>query len=159
MRQKELSVWLRVIVVLIGAAVIFLAVVFVPDAGRTLAARDPEFGHLYRPCLICIWITVLPVLAALCAAWLIFAEIGRDNSFCLKNAARLRLICFLAVADTVLYIAGGVTLALLGALDPGFFIILVCVVFMGFSLSVAAAALSHLTRKAAMLKAENDLTI
>lgn len=158
MKQKELSVCLRVIVPLAAVGVIVLAAVFIPQLGRTLARQNAEQAY-YVPCLVWVWVSVLPVLAALAVAWRIFADIGRDMSFSLKNAARLRLICYLAIADTVLYIALAGTLAALNVLHTGIFVVLLCVIFMGFFLSVAAAALSHLTRKAAALKDENDLTI
>ena len=159
MKQKELSVWLRIVVIVIGAAVLFLAVVFLPDIGQKAAQLNPELAYLYWPCLIFIWCTVLPMLAALALAWQIFTEIGRDNSFCLQNAQRLRKISVLALLDTLLYIGGFIALALLDAMRPGALVGTICIVFLGLIMTVISAALSHLTRKAADLKAENDLTI
>ena len=159
MKQKELSVWLRAIVVLIGAAVLFLALVFVPDLGQEAARQNHSYAYLYWPYLIFIWCTTLPVFAALVIAWRIFGEIGRDNSFCLKNARRLRAISILALADTLLYILWAVALGFIHLLHPSVLIGSVCIVFMGLAMTVGTAALSHLTKKAADLKAENDLTI
>lgn len=159
MKQKELSLWLRAVVILVALAVLFLAVVFVPDMGEELARQNPNLDFMYMPCLIYVWVTVLPVAAALVLSWLIFTDIGRDNSFSAANAARLKGISILALADTALYILAAFLLAFFHALHPGILVVIVCVVFMGISLTVAAAALSHLTRKAALLKSENDLTI
>lgn len=159
MKQKELSVWLRCIIVLIGAAVLFLAIVFVPDLGEEAVRVNPNLAWLYLPCLLYIWFTALPVFAALVIAWLIFAEIGRDNSFCLANARRLRTISFLALTDTLLYILWTIALGVLHALHPGVLVGVICIVFMGLGFTVGTAALSHLTKKAADLKADSDLTI
>ena len=159
MRQRELSIWLRCVVVLIGAAVLFLAAVFLPMVGQEAARGNPDYAHLYWPCLIFLWVTALPVLAALVLAWLIFASIGRDNSFCMANAKRLRAISFLALADTVLYILWTVALGFVDLLHPSIFIASVCIVFMGLAMTVGTAALSHLTQKAAEMQAENDLVI
>ncbi len=159
MKQKELSVWLRVVVVLIGVAVLFLAAVFLPALGREAADMNPEYAFLFWPCLLFLWATMLPVLASLALAWLIFAEIGRDNSFCMANARRLRAISILALVDTLLYIVWMVGLGLLGVLHPSVLIGSVCIVFMGVGFTVGAAALSHLAQKAAALKDENDLVI
>ena len=159
MKQKELSIWLRVVVVLIGVAVLFLAAVFLPAIGREAAEMNAELAHLFWPCLIFLWLTMVPVLASLALAWLIFAEIGRDNSFCMANARRLRVISILALIDTLLYIVWIVALGFFGALHPGVLIGSVCIVFMGVGFTVGAAALSHLARKAAALKDENDLVI
>ena len=159
MKQKELSVWLRAIVVLIGAAVLFLALVFVPDLGREAARQNVNFTWLYWPCLSYIWLTTVPVFLSLAIAWRIFAEIGRDNSFCQANARRLRTISFLALTDTVLYMIWAIVLGVLGALHPGVLTGVCCIVFMGLGFTVGTAALSHLTKKAADLKADSDLTI
>ncbi len=159
MKQKELSVWLRVVVVLIGAAVLFLGAVFLPALGRDAAEMNPEVEYLFWPCLLFLWATLLPVLASLVLAWLIFAEIGRDNSFCMENARRLRAISILALIDTLLYIVWIVALGMLNVLHPSVLIGSVCIVFMGVGFTVGAAALSHLAQKAASLKDENDLVI
>jgi len=159
MKQKELSIWLRAIVAVIGLTVILLALVYVPNAGKTLVRAAPGTDWLYKPCLVYVWITVMPVMAALYLAWRIFSEIGEDNSFCAANARRLKYICYMAVLDTLLYIIAAFILAAIDQLHIGIFVIIMCVVFMGVAMSVAAAALSHLTRKAADLKSENDLTI
>jgi len=159
MKQKELSVWLRVVVVLIGVAVLFLALVFVPDLGEEAARQNVNLSWLFWPCLSFIWLTTLPVFASLVIAWLIFAEIGRDNSFCHANANRLRAISFLALTDTVLYMLWAIALGALGALHPGVLTGVCCIVFMGLGFTVGTAALSHLTKKAADLKADSDLTI
>jgi len=159
LKQKELSVWLRAVLSLVVIVVLFLAAVIVPELARETKLQNPEYAAYFWPCLIFVWVTTLPVLAVTVIAWLIFTDIGRDMSFSLKNATRLRMICYLFIADTVLCVAGILVLSALAAMSPGLFIILLCVAFMGFLLSVAAAALSHLTRKAAALKDENDLTI
>jgi hypothetical protein len=99
------------------------------------------------------------VIASLVLAWRIFAEIGRDNSFCEKNALRLRGISRLALLDTVLYILFAVVQACLGQLHPEFIPMYLAVIFVGAAMTITTAALSHLTRKAADLKSENDLTI
>lgn len=159
MKQKELSIWLRAVVILIGVAVIFLVVVLLPGMIPELMLRYPDFEALLVPCMVYVYVTVIPVLFALIAAWQIFIEIGRDNSFCVKNALRLRSICLFGAVDTVLYIAAAVILGSLGALLPSLLVIIICIVFMGMLITIAAAALSHLTRKAAEVQSENDLTI
>lgn len=159
MKQRELSIWLRGVVALIAAAVLFLAAVFAPALGAEAVRQSPSMAGYYWPCLIFLWCTALPVFAALAIAWRIFAEIGRDNSFCEKNARRLRTISLLALVDTLLYIAGVVALGVLRVLHPGVFTGLMCIVFMGLAMTVGTAALSHLAKKAADLKVENDLVI
>ena len=159
MKQKELSRWLRAIVVCGWIGCALLAYPIAPKLARDAAADIPELAWLAGPCLALFWLGLAIVAAALWFAWRIFAEIGRDNSFCGENARRLRIISGLALADTLLCVAGIVGLFLLRALHPGVFLLMLLIAAVGAGLSVAAAALSHLTLKAAALKAENDLTI
>jgi len=159
LKQKELSTWLKAIVVLGTACVILLAGVIAPEYGREFAAGNPELAYMFWPCLVFIWISAVPVCAALVLVWQIAVEIGRDNSFCHRNAERLRMIGILALSDTLLYIVGGTYLAMTNMLHISVFLLIVGIVSIGAALTVAAAALSHLTRKAADLKSENDLTI
>ena len=123
------------------------------------AADIPELAYLAWPCLGLFWVGLAIVAAALAFAWRIFAEIGRDNSFCAENARRLRIISGLALTDTLLCAAGIVALFLLRALHPGVFLLLLLITAVGAGITVAAAALSHLTLKAAVLQDENDLTV
>jgi uncharacterized membrane protein len=159
MKQKELAVWLRAVVVLIFLCCLFLGAFVIPEQGGEVLGRDPENTDLLLPSLIFLWVTLLPVFASLVLAWRIFGEIGRDNSFCEKNALRLRSISRLALLDTVLYILCAVVLACLGRLHPEIIPVFLAVVFVGMAMTITSAALSHLTRKAADMKSENDLTI
>jgi hypothetical protein len=151
MKQKELSVMLRVIVILVAACVAFLAVVLISGM---VAMQEPGMAVMIT--FLCV--TLIPVAAALVTAWNIFADIGRDRSFTALNAARLRRISRLALLDTVLYILCGAVRIITGQLHVEVYTIAFIVV-LGFGVTVASAALSHLTQKAADMKAENDLTI
>lgn len=159
MKQSELSKWLKIIVVVAAVCCIVLGAFLIPELGREEAVATPDLAYLFWPCLIFFWITDIIVLAALWQAWQIFTEIGRDNSFCAENAGRLRNISRLAAADSILYAVFAVVLVALNAMHPGVLLIFAGLVLVGLAVAIAAAALSHLTQKAASLKDENDLTI
>ena len=165
MKQKELSRWMKAIVVLGFICVLFLDAVWVPELGKDLAGNTPELQRMFWPCLIYFWISTIPVMVFMALVWKMATEIGRDNSFCMKNALRLRTCSLLAAADTLYYIIGGVVLALMqrilsmNLLHIGIAIIGLGVCAVGAAISVLCAALSHLTRKAADMRSENDLTI
>ena len=159
MRQKELSRWLRAIVVLgwIGCAV--LSAVVLPTLAREAAVAAPELAYLRWPYLGLFWVGMVPVVLALWHAWCIFGEIGRDNSFCEENARRLRIISLLALGDTIFCAVGAIGLFACNALHPGLFLLALLICLIGLCLFVATAALSHLTLKAALLQEESDLTV
>ena len=108
MKQKELARWMKVIVVLGFLCVLFLDAIWVPELGRDLAWNTPNLKVMFWPCLIYFWISTIPVMVFMALVWQMATEIGRDNSFCMKNALRLRTCSLLAAADTVYYIIGGV---------------------------------------------------
>ena len=159
MKQKELSRWLRVFVVLGWVGCALLSAVIMPMLARDEAAALPEFAYLRWPCLALFWLGMIPVVIALWHGWRIFGEIGRDNSFCEENARRLRAISLLALGDTVLCALSTVFLLVCNALHPGILLMLILIALVGLGVFVASAALSYLTWKAAILKEENDLTV
>ena len=159
MKQKELSRWLRVVVIIGWCACALLAWPIAPKLAQDAAIDAPELAYLVWPCLAFFWIGLIVVAVALWFGWQIFGEIGRDNSFCLKNARRLTSINRLALTDTILCILMIALLILLGAGHPGILLLLLLLAVVGAGFTVAAAALSHLTLKAATLQEENDLTV
>lgn len=159
MKQKELSRWLQAIVIVCWAVCAVMGFWAAPWVFRQIAEADPARAYLTTGRLIVFWVALIPVIAALWQGWLIFAEIGRDNSFCLKNARRLKIISYLAAGDTFLTLVYSLVLLPLNALYPAQMLLHLGIIFVGVAVTVAAAALSHLTHKAAVLQDENELTI
>lgn len=159
MEQKSLSKWLKLI--LLGMGICGLAVYFliVPSFGDSLRSQYPEFADRYWPWLIFIWVSGVPCYAVLALGWRIAVNIGRDASFSLANARCLGSIARLAAGDAAFVFLGNVALLFLNMSHPGVALLSLLVVFAGAAVAVAAAALSHLVRKAALLQEENDLTI
>ena len=159
MEQKTLSKWLKLI--LLGMGICGLAVYFlvVPSFGDSLRSQYPEFAGRYWPWLIFIWISGIPCYAALVLGWRIAANIGRDASFSMENARFLRSIAILAAVDAAYVFLGNLAMLFLDMSHPGVVLLSLLVVFAGAAVAVAAGALSHLVRKAALLQEENDLTI
>ncbi len=159
MEQKTLSVWLKVILSGLGICGAVVYFVMIPVFGTDLVSQYPEFSGWYWPWQSFLWLTAVPCYAALVFGWLIAVNIGRDNSFSLSNAKYLKWISWLAAGDAVFFFIGNVALLLLNMNHPGVLFASLLVIFVGIAVSVAAAALSHLVRKAAAMREENDLTI
>ncbi|MBQ4282805.1 MAG: DUF2975 domain-containing protein [Lachnospira sp.] len=155
MSQKALSVWLKMI--LIGMALCGLVVYgyAVPFGGNELLGpvSDMAGGLIY------VWITAIPCYAVLIFGWRIATNIGKDNSFCQENANCLKWIAFLAAADTIILFVGNIVLLLINMSTPVIIFGSFIICFVGISISVAAAALSHLVLKAAVLQEQSELTI
>lgn len=95
----------------------------------------------------------------LALSWHISGEIAADRSFTEKNALLLKRIAGLALLDSGIFFVGSAAYLLLGLSHPGVALFSLLVVAAGIVFAVAAAALSHLVRKAADLRQENELTI
>lgn len=160
MRQKSLSNWLKFIILGVGLCGLVVYLMVVPMLGQTvMAAEDGMFDHLYWPWLVLIWVTGLPVYAALAFGWMIAVNIGKDRSFSVENARLLKWISILAAGDAAFFFLGNLAYLFLNWSHPGVMLLSLIVVFLGVAISVAAAALSHLVMKAALLQEQSDLTI
>ena len=159
MKQKELSILLRVVVALCGVVWLFFLYWFGKDF--ILSLIEPDWNVTVCALRFAL---LIPVLLAMIDAWRILTRIGQNNSFCVENAQGLRRISFYALTDTVLVIVWGLysyfrDLVPFANGNEVFYLLLIVVAVVGVAATAAAAALSHLTLKAADLQIENDLTI
>lgn len=159
MKQKELAKWLKLLIAFAALIGAFLCLIIVPALGHDAVLMYPELDYMYWPCLIFIWITAIPFYFALYKGLLICQEISADNSFCTENAQRLKEISKLALSECILYLAAMIILFVLNLLHPSILLITLFIIFVGISIAIVSAALSHLVEKASELKEENDLTI
>ena len=158
MEQKKLANLLKLIC--IGLAVIGAVVYFIvlPTVGRDLV-EDTGLVRAFWPWLLFLWGTGIPCYMALFEFWHVCGEIYHDNSFCEDNAVRMMNIALLILGDVAYFFAGNVVYLLLNMNHPAIFLVSLAVDVFGVGIGVAAAALSHLVYKAAVMQAENDLTV
>lgn len=159
MEQKTLSNWLKVIIILVTLSGLAACVYVIPQLGLKIARANPEFEFCFVPWLVFVQLTALPVYAALVFAWKIADSIGKDRSFTLENARRLKYIGILAIADSAFFFTGNIVFLLLSMNHPGVALFSLIPVFIGVAIAVAAAGLSHLVKKAAALQEQSDYTI
>ena len=159
MKQESLSKWLKAILIGVGLCGLAVYFGFFPLLGEGIVGQNPEYAFCFWPWLIFLWATGVPCFAALVCAWKIAGNIGRDRSFSMENARLLRLISYLAAGDAALFFLGNAVFLLLNMSHPGVLLASFLVDFAGVAISVAAAVLSHLVRKAADLQEQSELTI
>lgn len=159
MEQKHLSKWLKLILIGVAVCGLLVYVLIVPMYGLSLRSEYPEFSNRFWPWLLFIWCSGIPCFAVLFCAWRIVTNIGNDRSFTDQNAALLKSISALSAFDAGFFFAGNIALLLLNMSHPSVVIASFAIVFVGVAVAVAAAALSHLVKKAAALQEQSDLTI
>lgn len=159
MKQKELSILLRAVVALCGLVWLFFFYWFGKNFILSLIEPDYILAANALPFII-----LIPALIAMIDAWRILARIGKNNSFCVENARGLRRVSFCALIDTALVILWGFYSYFHDHVpfangNEWFYVLLLVIAVVGIAVTAAAAALSHLTLKAARLQDDNDLTI
>ena len=159
MNQKNLSVWLKALIVSVGVCGLIAYLVVLPGCLDALGESCPEFSGRRWIWTIFIWLSAAPCYATLALGWRIATRIGEDRSFSLENAKALSGISWLAAGDAAYFFLGNLTLWLLGMNHPGVLLLSLLICFVGVAVTVAAACLSHLTRKAADLQEQSDLTV
>lgn len=159
MEQKALSSWLKGAIGCLALLGLFIFGFVIPAYGISLAGANPDHAHCFWPWMFLIILVAIPCYAALVVGWKISADIGRDRSFSVENAKRMKLISNLAFGDVMLFFCGNVLLLVFGMSHPGVFLLSLLPDLFGVALAVCAAALSHLIYKSASLQEEADLTI
>ncbi len=159
MRQKSLSKWIKFILIGIVICLLVVFAILVPSIGKDLADKYPEYGNCYYPWLIFLWITAVPCFVIVVFGWKIADNIGNDKSFSMDNATKLKYISVLAAGDAGFFFLMNMIFVMTNLSHPGVALASLLVVFAGVAISVAAAAMSHLVRKAADLQEQSDFTI
>jgi hypothetical protein len=159
MRQKELSVWLKLIIVICGFFGLLFCIYFSPEIGRKILLNSDNLKKLYNPFITFIWITGIPFFIALILGWQICSDIGSNQTFTVRNADRLKIISILSMIEGVLYVGALLYLFVVGSYQTNALIVLLLILFFSVVISIFTSMLSHLVRKASEIKQDNDLTI
>lgn len=159
MKPKTLGIILKLIIIGMAVCGAVVCAYVIPEMGIQIIEVYTELESWYKPWLIFILIAAIPCYMALAIAWSIAVRVGRDNSFCRKNATAFKYIAYLAAFDSAYFMIGNIVLLLMSKNHPSIIFASLIAVFLGVSICTAALVLSHLVFKAALIKEENDLTI
>ena len=159
MNQKKLSLWLKAIMIGVGICGLIVYLGILPNIGSYLKDSYPEFSAWHWPWMIFLWLTAVPCYAVLVLGWKIAVNIGTDHSFSTENAGLLQHIAWLIAGDILFFFLGNAVLFFLGMNHPAIILIALLICAIGIAVSVAAACLSHLVRKAADLQEQSDFTV
>ena len=159
MNQKNLSIWLKALLISVGVCGIIAYLLVLPSCLDALGKNYPAFEGKRWIWTVFVWITAAPCYATLILGWRIAARIGEDRSFSVENARALTGISWLAAADAAFFFVGNVALWFMGMNHPGVLLLSLLICFIGVAVTIASACLSHLTWKAAEIQEENELTV
>ena len=116
MKTKTMSALLRAVLLAAGLLLVVFFFLFLPFYGQDTVRYAPEFAWAYWPCLIWAWAFAVPIFWAMVPAWRVCGSIAvKGMAFTGKNARDLRTVSRLAFADAVIFPAGMLIVAYLGA--------------------------------------------
>lgn len=159
MTQSEISKWLKAVTILLAVMGVVFFGMIVPILAVISRESYPSLAFLFYPGLVYDLALAVPCYGILYQFWKVCVQIGRDNSFSMENAVSFTMISRFSLFLTIEWFAGLLFLSIGGWMKTGALVILIFGSFLSIIVTIIAAALSHLVRKAYELKAENELTI
>ena len=155
----EISKWLKGVTIGVGFMGALFFAWIMPVTADTYRKAVPELAYLYWPGMIYGWVIGAGCYWILFQFWNVCTEIGRDNSFSIENVKSFQIISRTAAVIGVIWFTGMIFLAWNRWVNPAILIFVVMALFLCITVTILAAALSHLVQKAYEMKQENELTI
>ena len=159
MKQDALANWIRFVIIGVGICGFIVYSVIMPRFGTYLVNQNSMLERNVLPWLVLIWISAIPCYGVLYLGWKVAGNIKKDRTFCYDNARYLKWVSYLAMGDSIFVFIAHAVFLLLDMSAAAVMLVIIIVVFFGVSISVCAAALSHLIIKAADIQEENELTV
>ncbi|MCC2631669.1 MAG: hypothetical protein K0S20_368 [Patescibacteria group bacterium] len=153
--KPDSTLFLRGVVLLIGAAVVALCVLVLPVGIR---AEDPDG---YRPILQGMYVTAIPFFMALYQALKLLGYIDKNEAFSDLSVKALTSIKYCALVIGALFTIGMPYIFMVADKDdaPGVVALGLVVIFASLVVATFAALLQRILRDAIDIKSENELTV
>ena len=156
MSQKNLSVWLRVIALFIGAAGLMVLFFSLPATINDYRLQYPQYGVVAAVCMAACYIAAVPFVIAVAEFYLIAVRIGRDRSFSAENAAALKMIGCMGLVNTAICFGLYCCTLAVGAAGLESSLMFIIITVSGVIISVAAFSISHIVTKECSAKRLSD---
>lgn len=159
--KRGSTLFLKVVVILIGIPVLALCIFLVPEIANFAAELYPDFSLMKYLIFIDLYASVLPFYFALYQAFKLLGYIDKNKAFSEIFVRVLKNIKYCAITISGLYVAGMPLFYLLAERDdaPGIIVIGLLLIFASMVIAVFAAVLQKLLKEAIDIKSENDLTV
>ncbi|KAB2441013.1 DUF2975 domain-containing protein [Bacillus luti] len=155
------TLFLKIVVILIGIPVLAMCIFLVPKIGNFAAELYPDIAFIKYLVFINLYATAIPFYYALYQAFKLLSYIDKNNAFSELSVSALKNIKYCAMTISVLYVLGMPLFYLIAERDdaPGFIIIGMIMILASMVIAVFAAVLQRLLQDAIDIKSENDLTV
>lgn len=153
--------FLRLAIFMLGAIVLALCALALPEAWRGGSAEFPTASRSVKAIVIGLYLSSLPFFLALRQALKLLGLIDRGAAFSDASVQALRTIKRCAVAISAVFVAFVPILLPIADADdsPGLLVFGAVIACAPITVAVFAAVLERLLRDAIAIKSENDLTV
>lgn len=157
--MKRETIFLKVVVFLMGIPVLALCLFGLPSIAKEAAEHFPT--HWVYPSIIGMYGAAIPFYAVLYQAYKLLSYIDKNIAFSELSVKSLKTIKYCAVSVSILFSASMPLFYLVADADdaPGLIILGLVIAFAPTVIAVFAAVLEKLLQDAIDIKSENDLTI
>lgn len=155
------TVFLRAVILLIGAIVLALSIFALPNMWQGQPTEIPLVSHAVFLIMIGLYATTVPYFIALWQGMKLLTLIDRNKAFSAASVLALRNIKHCAVIIAVLYVGGIPLLYPIAELEdaPGLILIGAAFACAPVAVAVFASLVEKLLQSAIEFKTENDLTV
>ncbi len=158
--KRSSTIFLRLSVLAIGAAVLLLCTLLLPSLWQ-VADEYPDYTYAVYVVLATLYITTIPYYLGLFNAWRLLTLIDTGKAFTLRAVTTLRTVARCAAVISVLYAVSLPFFYIWADNDdaPGLVVIGIVLTGVPMVVAVCIAVLQRLLYEAIMIKNENDLTV
>lgn len=157
--MKHETIFLKVVVFLIGISVLVLYILGLPWIAKEAADHYP--AYMLYSVLTGLYATAIPFFFALYQTFKLLSYIDKNEAFSELSVKSLKNIKYSAITISILYVAIMPFLYLMAQEDdaPGIVALGAVITFGSIVIAVFAAVLQKLLKNAIDIKTENDLTV
>ena len=158
--KKSSTIFLQVVIVLIGIVVLAIMIRFPLTEGR---ATNLDLFSIYAdPFILYAYLASIAFFVSLYQAFKLLGYIGQNKVFSLNSVKALRTIKYCAITLAGSIVMAGIYIRIFHATedDPaGFLALCIVTTFISIVVATAAAVFERTLQSAVDLKSENDLTV
>ncbi|HGE7612918.1 hypothetical protein COE01_24805 [Bacillus thuringiensis] len=158
--KRSSTTFLKVIIFLVGIAVLALCIFLVPEMANFAANLYPNITLIKYLAFIVMYGAAVPFYVALYQAFNLLQYIDENTAFSELSVKSLKNIKRCAVTISGLYVLGLPLFHFIAKkMDPPIGLVGLIIVFASLVIAVFAAILQRLLQEAINIKSENDLTV
>ena len=155
------TLFLKVVVFLIGIPILGLCIFLVPEIANFAAELFPDNAYMKYLVSVDLYTTAIPFYFALYQTFKLLHYIDKNKAFSELSVKALKYIKYCAITISSLYVVSMPIFFLMAEVDdaPGIILIGLVIILASIVIAVFAAVLQKLLKNAIDIKSDNDLTV